>query len=322
MTNAVPLNIVVLDRGTLPIETFRTPNFQHILIEHRATRPAEVRERILNADIVITNKVRLGEPEIASAQRLKLIAIAATGTDIIDLNACAAKGIDVCNIRGYSENSVPQHTVALMLTLARSIVPYCNSVRRGDWSRSGQFSYFDYPIDDLNGKVLGIIGSGVIGRAVAKLAEALGMQVLFGAHKGRNGMGSLYTDFDQLLTVSDVISLHVPLTAETHHLIAEREFELMAKRPLLINTSRGGLICERALVAALTEGRISGAALDVLASEPMQDAHPYMALLQRPDFILTPHIAWASKSAVSRLAEQLIANIELWRAGMPRNLVC
>lgn len=315
------LRIVVLDRDTLPIARLRIPGFPHTLVEHGKTAANETSERIAGADIVVTNKVRVTEADLRNADKLKLVAIAATGADIIDLKACAARGIVVSNIRSYSENSVPQHTIALMLALSRSLVPYCNSVGRGDWAKSGQFSYFDYPIEDLNGKTLGIIGDGTIGRAVGRIAEALGMRILFAAHKGRSGMGSLYTPFEDLLHRSDVVTLHAPLTETTKHLIAEPEFNLMGRQPLLINTSRGGLVSEAALVAALNAGKISGAALDVLDNEPMPDHHPYMALLNQKNFILTPHIAWASKTAVARLAEQLIANIEAWRAGQPRNLV-
>ncbi|MGI6855153.1 D-2-hydroxyacid dehydrogenase [Mesorhizobium sp. 1B3] len=315
------LKIVALDRDTLPIAKLRTPNFPHILIEHGKTAAGDTRERIADADVVITNKVRLTEADLSTAIKLKFVAIAATGTDIVDLGACAAMGVAVSNIRGYSENSVPQHTIALMLALSRSIVPYCNSVARGGWAKSEQFSYFDYPIEDLNGKTLGIIGDGMIGRSVGRIAEALGMRILFAAHKGRSGMGSLYTPFDDLLRTSDVITLHAPLTAATKHMIAEADFDLMLQRPLLINTSRGGLISETALVQALKDGRISGAALDVVAKEPMPDNHPYMKLLHQPNFILTPHVAWASKTAVAQLTEQLIANIEAWHTGEPRNLV-
>ncbi len=316
-----PTKIVVLDRDTLPIAKLRGPDFPHILVEYGRSSADQTAQRIADADVVVTNKVQLAAADLAGATRLKLIAIAATGTDIVDLKACAEKGIAVSNIRGYSENSVPQHTIALMLALSRSIVPYCNSVARGDWAKSGQFSYFDYCIDDLSGKTLGIVGDGTIGRAVGKIAAALGMHTLFSAHKGRGGMGSLYTPFDEVMRTSDVVTLHAPLTAATEHMIAEREFAMMEKRPLLINTSRGGLVSETALIAALQAGKISGAALDVLASEPMANDHPYLKLLELPNFIVTPHVAWSSKAAVARLATQLIANIEAWRAGEPQNLV-
>ncbi len=314
--------IVVLDRDTLsPSTRLRPPSFEHDWISHDRTDPGQVATRISEADVVITNKVPVRRAALAGATRLRLIAVAATGTDVIDIGACAERDIIVSNIRNYAVHTVPEHTFALILVLRRSILAYHASVRRGRWAQAGQFCYFDHPIRDLAGATLGIIGDGVLGRAVADLGRAFGMSVLFAAYKGTSGMGPLYTPFEETLRRSDVITLHSPLMPSTRNMIAAPEFALMERRPLLINTARGGLVDEDALAAALEGGRIGGAAFDVLTTEPPQASHPLMRLLDRPDFILTPHVAWASEEAVQGLADQLIDNIEAFWRGAPINVV-
>ena len=314
--------IVILDRETLPDRVWlREPSFPHELFSFPRTRLDEVADRIAEADIVITNKVPVRREALAGATQLRLIAVAATGTDVVDLDACAEREIGVCNIRDYAINTVPEHTFALILGLRRSILAYHESVQRGGWQRAGQFCYFDYPINDLAGSTLGIIGDGVLGRAVADLARGFRMTVLFSSYKGVSGMGPLYTPFEEVLRGRDVITLHSPLMPSTRNMIGAAEFALMERRPLLINTARGGLVDEAALAQALLAGRIAGAGFDVVTSEPPSPDHPFMALLGRPDFILTPHVAWASFEAVQALADQLIDNIEAFWAGTPRNLV-
>jgi len=317
-----PQQIVFLDRETLPPETcLRQLSFPHELTLYGRTAPDQVAERIADADIVITNKVPVRGDAISQAERLKLIAVAATGYDNVDLAACTERGITVSNIRNYAGNTLPEHTFALILALRRSILPYHQSVARGDWQKSGQFCYFDYPVLNLAGATLGIIGDGTLGRAVAKLGEAFGMRILFSAHKGRTGMGSLYTPFEEVLRLSDVITLHCPLKPATRNMIAAEEFALMERRPLLINTARGGLVDENALCDALESGQISGAGFDVVTKEPLPADHPFTRLMDRPNFILTPHIAWSSREAIQVLADQLIENIELFHKGTPRNVV-
>jgi glycerate dehydrogenase len=271
--------------------------------------------------MVITNKVPLRRDTIRGAERLRLVAVAATGTDVVDLDACAAAGITVTNIRDYAIHTVPEHTFALILALRRSIVPYRDSVAGGRWQEAGQFCYFDYPIRDLAGSTLGVIGDGSIGQSVAALGKAFGMRTLFSAYKGTTGMGPLYTPFEELLRSSDVITLHAPLMPSTRDMIGRAEFALMERRPLLINTARGGLVDEAALEEALTKGQIAGAGFDVATREPPPADHPLMRLLSLPNFILTPHTAWASEEAVQSLADQLIDNIEAFWAGAPRNVV-
>ena len=316
------MKIVFLDRATLsPETTLRAPSFAHELVSHDHSAPHEVAQRIADADIVISNKVKLGAEALQSAAQLKFIAVAATGTDCVDLQACAARGITVSNIRNYAQHTVPEHTFALMFALRRSICAYRDSVKAGRWQASGQFCYFDYPVRDLAGSTLGIIGDGALGQAVAAIARALGMNVLMAAHKGRAGMGRLYTPFEEVLARSDIISLHCPLNARSRNMIGAQEFAQMARKPLIINTARGGLVDEAALAAALRSGQIAGAGFDVVSAEPPAADHPFMALLELPNFILTPHVAWASQQAIQGLADQLVDNIEAFARGAPVNVV-
>ncbi len=314
--------VVFLDRDTMPPDvTLRGLSFPHELKEYATTSPEQVAERIADADIVITNKAPVRKDAIDSARNIRLVAVAATGTDVVDVASCAAKGVAVTNIRGYAVNTVPEHTFALILALRRSVVAYRDSVRDGRWGASGQFCYFDYPIHDLSGSTLGIIGDGALGQSVAQIARAFGMRVHFSAYKGVNGMGPLYTPFEELLKISDIITLHAPLMPATRNMIGANEFALMARKPLLINTARGGLVDEVALGDALRAGQIAGAGFDVVTVEPPSEDHPLIKLTQMPNFILTPHVAWASREAVQSLADQLVDNIEGFWGGNPRNIV-
>lgn len=314
--------IVFLDRDTLSPETvLHPPAFPHELITHQRTAPDEVAARIADADVVITNKVPITVQSVSAAKRLRLVAAAATGYDHIDLAACKEAGVTVCNIRNYAKNTVPEHTFALILALRRSLMPYRTSVVDGRWEESGRFCYFDYPIADLANSTLGVIGDGVLGRAVARLGEAFGMRVLFAAYKGAEGMGPLYTPFDEVMRTSDVITLHCPLSPATRNMISHREFALMERKPLIVNTARGGLVDEAALAEALESGQVAGAGFDVLTREPPGADHPLRRIAARPNLILTPHVAWASREAIQGLADQLIGNIEAFWRGEPRNVL-
>ena len=316
------MNIVFLDRDTIsPDTTLRTPAFAHTWTQYDRTTADQAASRIADADIVIVNKVKLSAETLAQAPKLKLIAVAATGTDNIDLAACQQRGIVVSNVRNYAKHTVPEHTFALIFALRRSICAYRDAVQAGRWQEAAQFCFFDHPIRDLAGSTLGVIGDGVLGQAVAGIGRALGMRVLFSAHKGRSGQGRLYTPFEEVLRQADVLTLHCPLNANTRHMIGAPEFAQMARRPLLINTGRGGLVDETAVGPALQAGHISGAGFDVTSVEPPPLDHPFMALLKRPDFILTPHVAWASAEAIQALADQLIGNIEAFVQGTPVNVV-
>jgi glycerate dehydrogenase len=314
--------IVFLDRATIaPQVRVRPPSFAHELIEYGETQDDQVVERLAGASIAITNKVPISEAALAQLPALKLIAVAATGTDCVDKAACAARGVAVVNIRGYAINTVPEHTFALILALRRNLVAYRESVLAGRWQESGQFCFFDHPIRDLGGARLGIIGEGVLGQRVAEIGRVFGMQPLFAAHKGKSGLGPLYTPWQEVLETSDVITIHSPLTKDTRGMIAMPEFEAMKRQPVIVNTARGGLVDEQALVRALDAGLIAGAGFDVVDGEPPSPDNPLMRAAARHNVILTPHVAWASDEAQQALADQLVGNIESFIAGRPVNLV-
>jgi glycerate dehydrogenase len=271
--------------------------------------------------MAILNKVPMPSAVLQQLPDLRLIAVAATGTDCVDKVYCEAHGIAVSNIRGYAVNTVPEHAFALIFALRRNVIAYREDVIAGRWQESGQFCFFDHPIHDLAGARLGIIGEGVLGQRVAEIARALEMVPMFAAHKGVRGLGPLYTPWQEVLETADIITLHSPLTPQTRNMIAMPEFRAMKKRPLLINTARGGLVDEADLVRALDEGLISGVGFDVTIGEPPPLDSPLMRIAKRPNVILTPHVAWASDEAQQALADQLMDNVENFVAGRPSNLV-
>ena len=314
--------IVFLDRATIgPTVTLTRPGFAHEWAEHEATTAAEVAERLDGATIAITNKVPIGAATLAALPDLRMIAVAATGYDVVDVATCKERGIVVANVRGYAVHTVPEHTFALILALRRSLIGYRRDVIAGEWQRAGQFCFFSHPIGDLHGATLGIIGEGTIGQSVARLGQAFGMRTLFAAHKGVSGLGPLYTPWDEVLETSDVITLHAPLMPATRNLIALPEFRQMRRRPLVINASRGGLVNEEDLVRALDEGLIAGAGFDCLTAEPPGEGHPFWRILERPNVIVTPHVAWASAEAMQEVWNQVIANLENFERGAPSNVV-
>ena len=314
--------IVFLDRSTIaPQIVLRRPRFDHELIEYDQTRSDAVVERLVGATIAIVNKVLLPADTLKELPNLRLIAVAATGTDCVDKSYCQRNGIAVANIRGYAVNTVPEHTFALILALRRNVVAYRNDVLAGAWQKADQFCFFSHPIKDLAGARLGIIGEGVLGQRVAEIARAFGMVPLFAAHKGVSGLGPLYTPWQEVLESSDIITLHCPLTPRTQGLIAMPEFLAMKRQPLIINTARGGLVDEADLVRALDAGLVSGAGFDVASEEPPSFGSPLMRAADRPNVILTPHVAWASDEAQQALADQLMDNIENFVDGRASNLV-
>ncbi|BCG02001.1 glycerate dehydrogenase (plasmid) [Paraburkholderia sp. PGU19] len=314
--------IVFLDRATLaPQIRLTRPSFEHELIEYDHTQADQVAARLEGATIAITNKVPLTADTLARLPSLKLVAVAATGTDCVDKEACEQHDIRVSNIRGYAVNTVPEHTFALMLALRRNLIAYRDDVLNGEWQRSGQFCFFNHAIHDLGGMTLGIIGEGVLGQRVAEIGKAFGMRALFAAHKGRDGLGPLYTPWDEVLATSDIITIHSPLTPQTRGMLAMEEFRAMKRKPLIINTARGGLVDEDALVHALDEELISGVGFDVLSGEPPGDDNPLMRIAKRPNVIVTPHVAWASDEAQQALADQLMENIARFVGGAPVNVL-
>jgi len=312
-------HIVFLDRSTLQA-TVKSPAFEHTWQEHPVTNTSELVERLRDATVAITNKVPLRADTLRGLPKLKLIAIAATGYDVIDIDYCKANGIAVTNIRNYAVHTVPEHSFALITALRRNLLAYRQDVERGRWQQIDQFCFFDHPIRDLYGATIGIIGEGVLGQGTASIARGFGMNVLFADHAPPKAPGVVFTPFDEVLVQSDVISLHVPLSAETRNMIGIEQFRKMKRTAILINTARGGLVDEQALVQALKEGLIAGAGFDVLSKEPPKDGNPLLEL-RLPNFILTPHVAWASDGAMQFLADQLIDNIEAFVTGRPQNLL-
>lgn len=316
----MPHHIVFLDRASLGAR-LRRPSFDHTWEEHAATQGAAATEaRLRDATIAITNKVPLRQESLARLPRLKLIAMAATGYDVVDAAHCKANGITVVNIRSYATHTVPEHVFALMLALRRNLLAYRHDVEQGRWQRVDQFCFFDHPIRDLSGATLGIVGEGSLGQATAAIARAFGMQVLFADHPPPKAPDVEFTPFDEVLARSDVLTLHSPLTPQTRNLIGANELRRMKPTALLINTARGGLVDEAALASALKDGVIGGAGFDVLTQEPPRTSNPLLDL-RMPNFILTPHIAWASEGAMQFLADQLIDNIEAFVAGRPQHVV-
>lgn len=314
------LNAVFLDSATLDDLDFSALQacFDTLTL-HSASTPEQVVERLRGAQVAISNKVPLTEPVLAACPDLRLVLVSATGTNNVDLAAARARGITVCNCQGYGTASVAQHCLALMLALATRLPDYQAAVRAGRWQQAPQFCLLDFPIMELHGKTLGILGHGELGSAVARLAEAFGMRVMVGQLPGRpERPGNV--PLDKLLAQVDVLSLHCPLTEQTRNLIGARELALLKPGALLINTARGGLVDEQALADALRSGHLGGAASDVLTEEPPRNGNPLLAP-DIPRLILTPHSAWGSREARQRIIEQLAENARAFQAGAPIRVV-
>ncbi|MDN5753124.1 MAG: D-2-hydroxyacid dehydrogenase [Nitrosospira sp.] len=312
-------HIVFLDRDSIKAQV-RRPDLEHTYEEYDNTAPDQVVPRLRRATVAIVNKVRLNDEILAQLPELKMIAITATGYDGINIAACRDRGIAVANIRNYAIHTVPEHVFALVLALRRNLLAYRQEIEQGAWRKSDQFCLFTHHIAELFGSTMGIVGEGAIGQGTAAIARGFGMRVLFAYHPSPKKKEVVLTPFDEVLAESDVLSLHCPLTPATQGLIGINELRRMKRSALLINTARGGLVNEAALIQALDENLIAGAGLDVLTIEPPENGNPLLDL-RRPNFILTPHVAWASDEAMQSLANQLIDNIEAWAAGKPRNLV-
>ena len=312
-------NIVFLDRSTL-VADLRAPNFAHNWTDYPTTEPSEVVRRLADADIAICNKVSITTHILEQLPRLKLIAIAATGTNNVDLESCKRKNISVCNIRDYAQFAVSEHCFALALSLRRNLVAYRQDILDAKWQSAAGFCLFAHPVRDLRGSVLGIIGHGAIGRQTALLGKAFGMEILLAERKSASACRGERTEFDQLISKSDIISIHCPLNEETKGLIGHREFKMMKSEAILLNTARGGIVDEDALLHALNTQEIGGAGFDVLSKEPPTDGHPLLDV-DLPNFVITPHVGWASAQAMQALADQLIDNIEGFVSGQAQNLV-
>jgi glycerate dehydrogenase len=313
------MQVVFLDRASLKAKMKKFA-FRTDYAEHQTTDESEIVERLRGADIAIINKVPMRADTLKQLPQLKMIAVAATGYDVVDIAYCRERGIAVANIRNYAVHTVPEHAFAMILALRRNLLAYRQDVEAGVWNKSEQFCFFTHDIGDLYGATLGIIGEGAIGQGTAAIGRAFGMQVLFCDHAPPKMDGVQFTPFHEVLARSDVISLHCPLTPATRNLIDIEAMRKMKRNALLINTARGGLVDEAALIQALDEGLIAGAGFDVLSVEPPRNGHPLLDV-RRPNFILTPHVAWASDGAMQFLADQLVDNVNAWVSGKPQHLV-
>ena len=308
--------IVFLDRESVDANV-RRPNFPHSYKEYDSTwTPEEIVDRLKDATIAIINKVPMRADTLQQLPKMKLIAVAATGTDVVDKAYCKQHGITVVNIRNYAFNTVPEHVIALIFALRRNLLTYVKDVADGVWNKSSQFCFLTHPIRDIAGSTLGIVGYGALGKSIGKRAEALGMKVLPFDVMPQPGL----VDFETILKESDIITLHVPLTPETKNMIGAKELKMMKPTAILINTARGGLVDEAALAEALKNGTIAGAGFDVLTVEPPKEGN-ILIDDSIPNLIVTPHVAWASKEAMQILSDQLIDNIEAFVAGKPQNVV-
>jgi len=283
------------------------------------TPPEEVVKRAADAEIVLTNKAPVTRESILALPRLKYIGVLATGYNIVNTAAARERDILVTNVPTYGTRSVAQHTFALLLELTQHAGHHAQTVRDGRWTKSSDFCYWDFPLVELDGLTMGIVGYGRIGKAVAELAAAFGMKVLATSATPKHAPANIqFTDLATLFRQSDVISLHCPLTPQTKNLLNKERLGLMKPTAFLLNTSRGALIDEQALADALNSGRIAGAAVDVLSVEPPPAENP---LLRAKNCLVTPHIAWATRAARARLMQIAIANVRAFIAGEPENVV-
>jgi glycerate dehydrogenase len=317
--------IVFLDAATYGDISLRRFTDRWNCTVYQVTNASETIARLAGHSIVVTNKVVIdgGILQAAEARELKLIAVAATGTDIIDRDEATKRGVAVCNVPGYATQSVAQFTIALILELATRVGRYSDAVKNGEWQKSPVFSLLIYPTLELSGKKLGIIGYGSIGKTVAQLARGFGFEVLVAARPGANGPTARdRVPLNQLLSEADVISLHCPLTSETRNLINRQSLSLMKPTAFLINTARGALVDEPALVDALRTKRIAGAALDVITQEPPPPDHPMILAVEELDnLIVTPHTAWSAREARERLLAEVEENIAGFLKGRDRNRI-
>ena len=315
------LQIVVLDGLTLNPGDLNWSGLTALgdCVIHERTAPAELLARAANAEVLLTNKTVLSAADLANLPRLKYIGVLATGTNVVDLQAARARAIPVTNIPTYGTKSVAQMTFALLLELAHHVGHHAQTVREGRWTSHIDWCYWDYPLVELDGLTMGLVGLGRIGRAVAELGAAFGLKVL--AYDPAAGAAPAFVravDLDTLFRESDVVSLHCPLTPQTAKLVNAERLSWMKPTAFLLNTSRGPLVDEPALAAALNAGRIAGAALDVLSVEPPPATNP---LLTARNCIITPHMAWGTRAARARLMKIAVDNVQAFLQGTPQNVV-
>lgn len=313
---------VFLDFGTVSNGDLDVARLRSVVPELevcKQTDPDSIGARMAGCEVLLLNKCRITRELMAVNTQLRLIGLTATGVDNVDLGAAREFGIAVANLHDYCTPSVAQHVFAALLMLTHRLHEYDALVRRGDWARAGQFSVFPYPIRELRGRVLGIVGHGALGRAVGRIGDAFGMEVVIANRPGGERQPGR-RDLDELLPAADVLTLHCPLTSATRGLIGERELALMKRDAVLINAARGALVVAAALADALRQGTIGGAALDVLEQEPPAADHPLLAP-GIPNLILSPHVAWAARESRQRCLDELALNVEAFLRGERRNRV-
>ena len=306
------LTIAFLDRNSFASHlTLRPPRIPHSWSQYDNTKTDNLVKRLQGIQIAVTNNVVIDKASLQQLPQLKLIALTATGYNNIDIQACKAAGVAITNVRDYASTTLTEHCMGLMLALSRNLLLYHQLVVNKQWNNTQAHQLFPYPIEDLHEKTLVVIGKGNLGQAVAARAADFGMHTVFAEHRGALEVRPGYSEFFAALAQADVISLHCPLNDTTAGMLDTQAFQAMHKRPLLINTARGGLIDEPALIEALTTGMVRGAALDVLSTEPPETSHPLVELSQtHPNVLITPHIAWASEAGQLAAWEQTMENVE------------
>ncbi|WP_415903400.1 D-2-hydroxyacid dehydrogenase [Neptuniibacter sp. QD29_5] len=309
------MRAVILDlKGLEAIDLSPIEKSVSELICYELTRPDQVLERVKGADILITNKTAITAEVMDAAEQLKYICVLATGTNVVDKEGAAERGIPVSNCVAYGVSSVVQHVWSMILALHTNLVSYVNDVQKGQWQRSDQFCFLDYPIVELEGKTLGIIGYGNLGQGVANAASAFGMKVVLAQSLSSNVQDPARVSIDELIATSDVISLHCPLTDDTENLFNRSTFKEMKNTAFLVNAARGGIVNEQDLVDALKSAEIAGAATDVLTVEPPKDGNPLLDP-SIPNLLVTPHIAWGTLEARTRIVQQTADNIQAFLRG-------
>lgn len=317
------MKIVILDGycenpGDLSWEPLK--EFGELTVYDR-TAPADVISRIGDAEIIITNKTVISEEILAACPSIKYIGVLATGYNVVDTKAAAKRGIPVTNVPTYGTTTVAQFAIALLLELCCHVGHHSDAVKEGRWEACPDFCFWDFPITELAGKTLGVIGFGKIGQCTAAIAQALGMKILANANHKRPELETencKYADLDEIFAKADVLSLHCPLTAENTGLICKENIEKMKDGVMIINTARGGLVVEQDLADALNVGKVAGAAVDVVSSEPIKGENP---LLKAKNCLITPHIAWAANEARQRLMDVAVDNVKQFVNGTPVNVV-
>jgi len=314
--------IVYLDRSSLPTHIdIPPPLHPHEWVNFSASHSDQIVERCIDADVIVTNKVPVTKSVLNACPRVRHIAVTATGYNIIDIDACQELGVSVSNIPSYAATTVSEHVIMCALTLRRELNLYRHEVINDAWQSSQTFCLFDKPIHDLAGCKFGVIGFGQIGRATAKLANALGMNIVYHSRTAHENNIATQVSFAELISTCDVISVHCSLNEETENLIGTSEIAKMQAHTILINTARGGIVNETEVVKAINDGKLGGIAFDVLATEPPNDNSPLLSIAKKTNVIITPHIAWASEQAMQHLVSILSSNIDAFLNGKPQNVV-